>query len=700
MRYPDPALCEGLKTESKTVFEYMYGINDDTGDTAGKDDVLKDCVNMEYTGKTLTTRAGFRAKADSLFSPDEFTDTVYLPFTVTDTVCFINGKPENLAYCCTGDVSRATVYFFLTDSDGNISPAGSIVFSRIDYSHFYIPRNVFFTVSRKSRGSGVYAFIYRKSGDDVLSGVYEASSDFSEWLSSADSYYVPVISVNGRGNHYDMAHTAINLNLPEPKRVEDLNVLTGKFRCYFTSDNFSCYFRLPYGDLYEYGSLNCRIYTEPDEYTEWNILPLETHASATFLGETVHLYLDRSLGLLRFWKSPEDYSVPMMPNCKLNNIAVTAQTAPDEFLDALMTSKGSVNLNNRIYLYGNQERGNCIFCAKAGNPFYFPKNSKLFLSDGTTPVTSLKVQNGKLIAFKPGETYRVVTSAENENGVEADLPDGSVYLKGDVMTAQTIDNNIGCSCPETVRLCGNRLVWLSNDGAVYALATTTYGNTTNIFRVSQPLGGRLRDALKTAEKVFAVTNGGQYMLFADKTVFVMNHRVRGFGYMKSYYAHDDDIKSPAWYVWTLPDETCFCGGAVVDGSPVLISSFGEGLYFYTSVPDGDCDSAIFLSDGEIKTVNVPYGSGFTTKYFDMDAPHLAKRLTKILVSSSSPARATLMLFDGVRRYSRTVSLTGGADFLSLIGGVPHFKRIGVSLYSRTALTVESVSLIYKISGKR
>ena len=188
MRYPLPAACEEHKTESKTVFEYMYGINDDTGDTAGKDDVLKDCVNMEYSGKTLVTRKGLRAKEDTLVSPDEFTDTVYLPFTVTDTVCFVNGKPRNLACCCTGDVSKATVYFYLADSDGNISPAGSIVFSRIDYSQFYTPRNVFFTVSGKSRGGGVYAFIYRKSGEEVLSEVYEASDDFSEWLLSTDSY--------------------------------------------------------------------------------------------------------------------------------------------------------------------------------------------------------------------------------------------------------------------------------------------------------------------------------------------------------------------------------------------------------------------------------------------------------------------------------------------------------------------------------
>lgn len=699
MRYPEP-YNEKPKTEAKTVFEFMYGINADTGEAAGKDDVLKDCVNMEYYGKTLLTRRGFRAKPDSVISPEPFADTVYIPFTVTDTVCFADGGPKNLAYCCTGYSDRATAYFFLADGEGNISPAGNIVFTRTDMSHFYIPKNIFFTVSQKINGSGVFAFVYRKSGDEVISGIYEAASDFSEWYISTGSYYVPIVSINGRGNNYDMAHTATNINLPEPKRLEDQNILTGKFKCYFTSDNYSCYFRLPYGNLYEYGSLSCRIYTEPDQYAEWLIPPLGNHASATLLGETVHLYLDRTLGLLRFWKSPEDYSVPVMPNCKLNNIAVTAETEPDEFFESLMTSKSSVNLDNRVYLFGNKERSNCIFCAKAGNPFYYPKNSKIFLGDGTTPVTSLNVQNGKLIAFKPGETYRVITSAENEGGVQADLPEGTVYTKSDFMTAQTIDNRIGCSLPETVRLCGNRLVWLSNDGCVYALATTTYGNTTNIFRVSQPLGSRLKEALKGAENVFAVTGPGQYMLFAGKTVFVMNHRVRGFGYMKTYYSHDDDIKSPAWYVWTLPDEMSFSGGAVVDGNPVLTSAFGGGLYFHTSVPGGNSDSLLCLEEGEIKTVNFPYSSGFTTKFFDMDFPHLAKRLDKILISSGGPAQVTVTVFDGRRGSSRRALLNGGADFLPLAGGVPHFKRIGVSLYGESPLAIESLSLIYKVLSKR
>ena len=696
MRYPAPKTYDRLESRSVLLDCFANGINDDTGETVKENDQLKECLNMEYTGDCLTTRPGFTAKDGYVTAHGEYDNTVYLDFTVTDTVCYVNSVPENLAYCCTGYADGATLYFYLVDSKGNISPAGSIVFYRLDSEHFYTPQNVFFTVSQRIDGSGVFAFIYRKSGNDEICETYEATSDFSGWASASDRYYVPTVSINGRGENYDTAHTSLNLSFPEPRRLEDLNILTGKYRCYFTSDGFSCYFRLPYGNIPALSSLSCRVYSAPDTYTEWIIPSLGNQATATFSGGTVYLYLDRTLGILRFWKSPEDYSVPYMPRCKLNNIVVTAETGEDEVFLALMSSKGAVSLNNRLYCFGNLKRQNCIFCAKTETPLYFPRDSKLFLGDGTTPVTSLKVQNGKLIAFKPGETYRVITSAENASGIEIDLPESSEYLKGDVMTAQTIDNRIGCQATATLRLCGNRLVWLASDGAVYALATTTYGNTTNIFRVSQPIAARLKEALLGSGTVFAVTNGGQYLLFIGKTVFAMNHRVRGFGYSKTYYAHDDDIKSPAWFVWTLPQNVSFTGGSVVDSSPVLISKLNDGLSFYAATQGGSVDTSLKKENGEIITVSSPYKSGFTTKFFDCKRPDRKKSIAKLLAVFEGTGLAEITLFDGKNRFSSRIKSDSRYDLLPFLAGVPSFKKLSVSLFSDEPISVGSVYLNCKV----
>ena len=696
MKYPSPKECEKLKTASLLIKDFMYGINDDTGETASKGDLLKDCVNMEYGGNAFVTRKGFMANENSVVYPAEYSAIAYLPFTVTDSVYFDeDGVPKNLAYCCTGSFDSATLSFYLTDSSGNISPIGSIQFSRSDSTHFYIPTNVFFMVSAPVSGNGVFAFVYRKSGGDFICEPYEAEEDFEDWADVSNSYYIPTVLINGRGEQYSDAQIYADVSLPEPRRPEELNLLTGEYRCYYTSDDCSSHFRLPYGNIPESASVSCRVYTEAGVYTQWLIAPFENYVNVTFRGAVVRLYIDRTLGVARFRVGTEDYCVPKMDSYSLNNIVFKSSVAEDDFYEAIVSSKGAVSLNNRIYCFGGRKKKNCVFCSKANNPFYFPKSSKLFLGDGTTAVTALKVQNGKLIAFKPGETYRIITAAESETPVTVDLPETTAYIKGDTLSAQTIDNGIGCAEAATIRLCGNRLVWLAGDGEVYALATTTYGNTTNIFRVSKPLGTRLKDALKNAENVFALTNGGQYLLFIGKTVFVMNHRVRGFGYSKTYYAHDDEIKSPAWYVWKLSEGFSYSGGEVVNGQPVLISVLDDGLTFYTAVSGGKTDTRLVIENGEITSVSAPFSSGFTTKMLDCGARHKLKSLYSFLLSSLKKSLINFEVTDGKRSFKRTVSSQNGFSYIPFDFGIPEFRLIGLSLWSNDEMSVESIDIVCK-----
>lgn len=700
MKYPEIKPTVKSDRVHRLVYDFMNGINDDSGKFASKNEELADCVNMEYAEGSLKTRPGFAANSGSLVLPAEYTDTVFLPFTVTDSVYYGGGKPLNLAYCCTGYSDKANLFFYFVEKNSNISSAGSIEFSRLDYAHFYCPKNVFFMVADKKLGAGVFAFVSRESDGEKLSEVYEASTDFNTWTNVSDYFYVPIVNINGRGENYDMAELNSDISLPEPMRLEELNLLTGKYKCYFTSDGFSAYFRLPYGDLVDISSLSCKIYTAPDEYTEWVIPVLGNHAQMEFKNKTIHLYLDRTLGILRFWDGTEDYSVPRMSRSKINNIVVTAQTQQSDFYEAILTSKGSVMLDNRIYCYGNTERQNCIFCSKTSNPFYFPQSAKLFLGDGTTPVTALKVQNGKLICFKPGETYRIITSAQKDIlETSASLPEGSYYQKGDELKAQTIDNTIGCSLPDTIHLCGNRLVWLANDNSVWALATTTYGNTTNVFRVSKPIDTRLGEGLGTAENIFAATNGGQYMLFADKSVFVMNYRVRGFGFSKSYYAGDEETKSPSWFTFKLPDELSFISAAVVDGLPVFVSRISGDCSFYLSTQSGTADTYLKKVQNAVSSDSVPIRSGFITKYFDMGKPHLNKKLNVFLVNGTCED-AEVTLTDGKNAVETRITLKDNPDFLPVESGIPSFKFIKASFFCDKPFEISSMMFICDVLKKK
>ena len=696
MIYPKKEVVAKEALKAATVDGFMFGINDDTGIIGKKDDFLAECENMEYAGRRLKTRAGFRANADSVIGPLEYDEEIYLPFTVFDTVFTVEGKLIKPAYCCTGDTSSATLRVFTVDSGGNITPAGSITYQRVDSSTFYIPENVFFTVANAVSSTGVFMFVKRKSGGDTAHNIYEANGSFTEWLDCTASLYVPTVRINGRGENYELAHANLGFTFPEPKRPEELNLLCGKFKCYFTSDSLSSLFRLPYANLPDVSTLNCKVYSTPGAYTEWNVPPLENSASATVSGETITLYVDRTLGLLRFRKSDNTaYEIPHMFNCQLNNIAVVAQTADSEFAEAIMGTDGAVMLDNRIYYYGNKSRQNCIFCTRTTNPLYFPQSSKLFVGDGATAVTALRIQNGKLIAFKPGETYRIVTSFENET-VESEtvLPENTVYLKGDLLKAQTVDANIGCSLADTVCLCGNRLVWLADDGGVYALATTTYGNTTNVIRVSRAIGERIKDAAEGKSGLFAVAKDGQYMLFIDKTVFVMNARARGFGYPKAYYAADDELKSPAWYVWTLPDGISFLSGTTVDGNAVFVSQIGDEIYFYTSTLCEGCDRAIIRQNGENTETDFTVRAGFTTKYLDMGTVG-KKRLDRIAFTGENAGSTEFFADTGKCKYSRRVAFSGDFTEKEIEGGIPSFYGIRVSMYDDRPFYLRNFTLLYK-----
>lgn len=695
MRFPGLKSDKLLSDKTLKVSEFQEGINDEAGRWANKDCVLQDSVNMNYTEDALKTRSGIRAVEESLTGPEEIDDTLYLPFTVTDTVYYKNSKPYNLAYCSTGYDAGTKLRIFLVDSSGNIQSAGSILFNRIDSSTYYVPKKVVFVVAGEMSGNGVFAFIECRNGQSMYCEIYEATENFASWQIASNSIYVPTVLINGRGEQYEAAASLGDFSYPEPEQLEEMNYLTTRFKCFFSSDGLSSYFRLPYGNLIGYPSLVCRLYYSADSYVQWSIPGYTTSNTQTVNGQQITLFLDRTLGLLRFCTPTDDYHVPIMPSCKLNNIMVIAGTNDNDNINAVVSSMGSVMLDNRVYFYGSGVKRNCIYCAKISNPLYFPESAKLYLGDGASAVTSLKVQNGKLIAFKPGETYRVITSFKDDIIKKAVLPTNTIYMKPDALSAQTIDNNIGCPYPETVRLCGSRLVWLARDKRVYALATTTYGNTTNIYKVSQPLGDRLGEALKTAQTVFALTDSGKYILAVDKTAFVMNFRVRGFGYSRTYYSKDDTLKSPAWFVWKFNSNTAFYGGEVIDGGAVFLSCVNT-MSYYLSIIAGRDDTVIGYKNGQYNAEEFPVTSYIKTKSIDFGNTSRLKRLDCIFVNGKSEDTVSLTIRDGNSSISLPANFKEISDYIKIGAGMPVCNEVSAEISCQKPFYIRNIVLKYKL----
>ena len=98
------------------------------------------------------------------------------------------------------------------------------------------------------------------------------------------------------------------------------------------------------------------------------------------------------------------------------------------------------------------------------NPLYFPENNFSTVGDGSQKITAFGKQNDMLIIFKEHEIY--YTNYASNNFTAEEVMSGAII---DVASSSAtfpltqIHSLIGCDCPNTIRLCANRLVWATTD---------------------------------------------------------------------------------------------------------------------------------------------------------------------------------------------------------------------------------------------
>lgn len=222
------------------------------------------------------------------------------------------------------------------------------------------------------------------------------------------------------------------------------------------------------------------------------------------------------------------------------------------------------------------------------------------------------VQNGKVIAFKSGEIYRIKSASLSDRETANAFPDGNNgFILSDRLESVQIDKAVGCEYPDTVCNCGNRLVWLGSNGRVYALATTTFGNQNNVYDVSSVINGPLNSdiaALSQYDSLFGFDCCGYYMLFVGSRVYVMDHRTGGFGCSDKYETDRSTPKSLAWYIWDIPESVKTVNGICFGDNPIIccINKARRISYFSTFSHGGDSllsteNFEIFKQDSEIKS---------------------------------------------------------------------------------------------------
>lgn len=608
-----------------------------------KERYIKESENIWHKDRVIKTRPALRCVDVDI--PLGAVNSQKL--TVTDTVCYKNGRKYNIAYYSTGDGEEYEhIYVYLVSDAENILPMGMISNSATVGNTLYSPESVFFLVGEKTEGTGVYAFVTLSASGEKKYAIYEAKDGNSEWEEVGnDQKYIPTVLLNGRGNQFADAQELFGYVFDNPQKPEQINLISPMFRAYYSSDGMSWGFYLP-EQYIDSTNVECRIYFNEREYVEFSI-PEASGDTKVYGGVVVTAYCDRDEGKVYFMSDGASWAPPRVPQFEKNNIVITASKTVPDGIEKIVGCRGVTVSNSRAYIYGNDVAPNEIYSCRLSNPLYFSKSAKASVGAPNQRIVAAGYQNDKVIVFKNGEIYKVNTSGGTASTVTVQGW-GTELSLSDVLSSDTISTKTGCLSSGTVASDSGQLIWVGSDKKVYTLEATTYGSEKNIFELSERVNGLLSENLSTEEGVYAAAKDGYYFLFAGGKVFVCDCHITNMGHAARYGSLDN--KSAAWYEWSVPHGNItgvkYCGDIAVCG----VDPNGEYQYI-AFFSDNSCDSiAKGTEDNTLVTEDKSIGVRIESEPCDMGY-HGRKIFEKaeIVLKAESPVNAALLTDKGKYR---------------------------------------------------
>lgn len=373
---------------------------------------------------------------------------------------------------------------------------------------------------------------------------------------------------------------------------------------------------------------------------------------------------------------------------------------------------GSAGLagGTRLFLCGNKKNSNLVLWSGLDNPLYFPENSYFKVGNGTGAVKGFGKQADKLIIFKEAETwcteYTQNTDIDAEsliNGNVVDFASSSVYFP-----LMQINPNIGCSYPDTIQLCRNRLVWLGSDNKVYTLVSESAYTERSIYSVSEMVDRKIR-AIAKIENISNATAcdwEGYYCLLLGNSLFLMDYNCYGYTHISGYSKTEDaNIKIP-WFLWELPKGKSISNvGDTLMASEIEYGQTGSRIRsFYFTESDRDVLQTLRGEFVEREIVSL-----FATKVLDFGMPHIRKNIEQINLqlgnNGGKPIKISLVTENGTEQTE--IVLSGNethnytAGYIESRAVFPCIKQVikfGLVLESSGMLALDSVILKYRTAG--
>lgn len=529
--------------------------------------------------------------------------------------------------------------------------------------------------------------IFLSNGD-----IYAQSSvDFS-WRNVTEEAYVPCILSDGRG---------LQTPWEEPswggQVFESRNLLTDRFCAKYTTTEGGNVFYLPVQGLDEEQSVKITITYSDGGIVGYTIPPGETKGE--FAANDLRPVINRETGMFYF-ETPDGWMLGPIAG-PTNNLVVTAskkRTAEERKRIAEMTFStwfggSQAGRESRQFLSGCPDVKNRVYWSGQGQPLYFPKNNYIAVGDINQAITAFGKQDGQLVLFKERETYSLSApdGMVSEGPVDGQLSAGKT-VNTEYFPLKQLHGHIGCLSPDTVQLCGNRLVWADGLGKVYCLngsVSTGYTARELSYFLGPELNGYTVQQWKNAK---AAVMQGHYLLLIDNTVYVLRIDEKAFKQYETAY-DDSTGRQLAWFVWSLPETvkpTAFFGnGRDIVG---LVPISAESTLWETPMQFSD-ETTEDRWQGAFRA-SYPITVYLCTKEYDFGDKISLKRILRIYLGleATEKTKAQFYYICGGERVGEVAVMQGvtGNTVFSLTPNCARVRRFGFAMEAVGTVAVDTI----------
>ncbi len=266
---------------------------------------------------------------------------------------------------------------------------------------------------------------------------------------------------------------------------------------------------------------------------------------------------------------------------------------------------------------------NLLQWSDLNNPLYFPADCNAQVGRNDSAITCFGKQGDMLVIFKENDIYYSNYTAGDSEGIDSELG-ADLTVATAIFTIVQIPSEAGCDCPDTVRLCRNRLVWANSNGKVYTLVNSSQYNEKNIYEVSGPINAILNcftdEDIKGAS---AGEYGGYYVLNIREHILIMDYNSYGYSYIYSYRNEEAaESKLPWFYLKApVPFEICIdLGGIAVTGEKGICYYYADESRFKDI--KGEYTDTFVFTEQSIYTM-------LQSKVFDFSYPEVNKRICQL-----------------------------------------------------------------------